>query len=140
MADKLFLDANIILDFLLKRNSYIDCVRLFELIQQRKIIAFATPSVIQITAHWLARAYGNERCKKLLLALLKEITAIESRQSIIEKAIESKINDVEDAIQYFTSVYHELDYFISNDVKLQKQDIQIIPVISLNKYFQKYLH
>ena len=138
MADKLFLDANIIPDFFLKRNRYNDCVKLFDLIHQRKASAFVTPSIIRITAHWLTKAYGNTSCKKLLQALLQEIRVVDSNHSVIEKAIESRVADVEDAIQYFTSVHHKADYFITHDLKLQKQEYQILPIVSLEQYLQKH--
>ena len=138
MNDKVFLDANIVLDFFLKRSSYEKCVTLFELIQQRKVSAFVTSSIIQITAHWLTKAYGVENCKKLLISFLKEVKIIDCSHSIVERAIESKINDVEDAIQYFTATHHKLEYFISNDLKLLKQNSDVVKILSLDQFLQNH--
>lgn len=39
-------------------------------------------------------------------------------------------SDIEDAIQYYTALHHNLDFFISSDKKLKKSAIPQLPVLS----------
>jgi hypothetical protein len=43
-------------------------------------------------------------------------------------AVNSNISDIEDALQYYTALRHDLDYFISADKNLKKAAIPHLPV------------
>lgn len=129
MAFKVFLDANILLDFLLKRDHYEDARQIMSLVIEGKINAYITPAIIHIVGYWLAKAYGSEKAKQLLLSLLDHIRAIEISHELTLLALNSKIDDVEDALQYYTAIHNQLDYFISRDKKFQKSAIPSLPVV-----------
>lgn len=128
MAFKVFLDANILLDFTLKREQYEQSRQIIELAVDGSIQAFITPSIVHILGYWLTKAYGNAKAKELLLTLMADITVIDLPNEIVLNALHSKINDIEDALQYYTALHHRLDYFISRDKQLQKQSIPLLPV------------
>ena len=128
MASKVFLDANILLDFTLKRAEFEHSRRIIELAVNGTIQAFITPSIIHIVGIWLTKAYGNAKAKELLLTLMADVTVIDLPHEIVLNALHSKITDIEDALQYYTAVHHKLDYFISRDKQLQKQGIHVLPV------------
>lgn len=130
MASKVFLDANILLDFTLKREEYEQSRQIVELAVDGSIQAFITPSIVHILGYWLTKAYGNAKAKELLLTLMADITVIDLPHEIVLNALHSKINDIEDALQYYTAMHHRLDYFISRDKQLQKQSIPVLPVCS----------
>jgi len=136
MAFKVFLDANILLDFLLKRDHYEDARQIMSLVIEGKINAYITPAIIHIVGYWLAKAYGSEKAKQLLLSLLDHIRAIEISHELTLLALNSKIDDVEDALQYYTAIHNQLDYFISRDKKFQKSAIPSLPVVDPS-YFLK---
>ena len=46
MGFKVFLDANVLLDFLLKRERYEDARDIMSLIIEGKLIAFITPAIV----------------------------------------------------------------------------------------------
>lgn len=128
MASKVFLDANILLDFTLKRDEYEQSRKMIELAVNGTIQAFITPSIIHIVGYWLTKAYGNAKAKELLLTLMADVTVIDLPHEIVLNALHSKITDIEDALQYYTAVHHKLDYFISRNRQLQKQGIPLLPV------------
>lgn len=119
MASKVFLDANVLLDFLLKRDRYDDVKQIIKLVVDKRIQAFITPSVVHIVGYWLTKSYGTAKAKELLLLLLTDITVIDSNHQLTMIALHSKIDDIEDASQYYTALHHKLDVFISSDKKLQ---------------------
>lgn len=135
MASKIFLDANVLLDFLLKRTDYNDSKKIIQLVIDKRIRAFITPAIVHIVAYWVVKAYGIEKTKELLLTLLADITVIDSSHQITLTALHSKIDDIEDALQYYTAIHYKIDYFISRDKKLQKSAIASLPVYNLKEFF-----
>jgi len=134
MAFKIFLDANILLDFTLKRKDYELSRALIEMGIGGRIQAFITPSVIHIVAYWLTKAYGNLKAKELLLTLLADVQVIDVNHEISLNALHSKMNDIEDALQYYTALHHRLDYFITRDKGLKKAAIAVLPVCSPEEF------
>ena len=128
MASKVFLDANVLLDFTLKREDYEQSKQIIELAVNGSIQAFITPSIVHIAGNWLTKAYGNAKAKELLLTLMADVTVIDLPHEVVLNALHSKITDIEDALQYYTAVHHKLDFFISRDKQLQKQSIPLLPV------------
>src|SRR5205809_705586 len=98
MASKIFLDANILLDFLLKRDNYEDAKKLIQLIIEKKLRGFVTPAIVHIVAYWVTKAYGIIKTKQLLLTLLADITVIDCTHEITLTALHSRIDDIEDAL------------------------------------------
>lgn len=128
MASKVFLDANILLDFTLKRDDYEQARTIVSLAVDGSIQGYITPSIVHIVGYWLTKAYGNSKAKTILLTLLSDITVIDLPHEIVLNALHSKVTDIEDALQYYTAVHYKLDYFISRDKQLQKQGIPILPI------------
>lgn len=137
MASKVFLDANILLDFTLKCEEYEQSKQIIALAVNGTIQAFITASIVHIVGYWLTKAYGNAKAKELLLTLMADVTVIDLPHEIVLNALHSKINDIEDALQYYTAVHHKLDYFISRDKQLQKQSIPLLPVYTPREFLME---
>jgi predicted nucleic acid-binding protein len=136
MVFKIFLDANVLLDFLLKRERYEDAKEIMALVVKGEVSAFITPAIVHIVAYWLTKTYGAEKAKQLLLTLLIDVRVIDISHELTLLALNSKIDDVEDALQYYTAIHNQLDYFISSDRQLQKSAIPTLPVVAAS-YFLK---
>jgi predicted nucleic acid-binding protein len=134
MASKIFIDANILLDFTLKRTEYKKAKALFELVVIGKVQGFITPSIVHIVGYWLTKEYGAKKAKEILLTLLADIKVIDITHSITLMALHSKINDIEDALQYFTALHYKLHYFLTRDEKLMKESNAVLPIISVDDY------
>lgn len=135
MAFKVFLDANILLDFLLKRDNYQNAKGIISLAVNGEINAYVTPAIVHIVGYWLTKAYGNAKAKELLLNLLIDVQVIDINHELTLLALNSKIDDIEDALQYYTAIHNQLNYFISSDKKFQKSAIPSLPVISPEYFF-----
>lgn len=136
MAFRVFLDANILLDFTLKRPEYESARKIIEWVVEGRVEAYVTPSIIHMMAYWMTKSYGPEQTKRVLLALLADIQVIDISHETTVSALHSKINDVEDALQYYTALHHRLDYFISRDKGLQKEAIPILPVCTPEEFLK----
>lgn len=130
MASKIFVDANVLLDFSLKRDNYSVSKQLIQLIIDGELQAFITPSIVHITGYWLIKAYGADKAKQILLQLLTDIQVIDCNHAVAINALNSKMTDIEDALQYYTALHHKIDFFITEDKDLQKSAIPNLPVYS----------
>lgn len=137
MAFRIFLDANILLDFTLKREAYPVARKIIEQAVIGQVQAFITPSIVHIVGYWLTKAYGNSKAKELLLTLLADINVIDIDHEITLAALHSKIKDIEDALQYYTAIHHKVDYFISRDKDLQKVSIPTLPVYTPDEFLEE---
>lgn len=137
MVFKIFLDANVLLDFLLKRDNYEDAKEVMSFVVDGKVNAYITPAIVHIVGYWLARAYGSEKAKQLLLSLLIDVRIIDISHELTLLALNSKIDDIEDALQYYTAIHNQLDYFISGDKKFQKSAIPTLPVVAASYFLRE---
>ncbi len=136
MASKILIDANVLLDFTLKRDNYAAARRLFEVIVDGRVSAFITPSILHIAGYWLTKAYRNAKAKAVLLELLSDITIIDAPHEIAVTALHSRMTDIEDALQYYTALHYQLDYFISGDKLLKKSAIPSLPVLTIDEFLE----
>ncbi len=139
MGSKILLDANILIDFLLERESFEISERLLKVILYHPYKAFVTPAIIHITSHWVKKSLGIETTKTLLLELLKDIKTIDCDHKTAVLAINSSMNDVEDALQYYTALHHKLDYIITLDKHFQKQAIPSLPIYSPQDFLKIFI-
>lgn len=137
MAFRIFLDANILLDFTLKTEAYPVARKIIKQAVNGQVQAFITPSIVHIVSYWLTKAYGNSKAKELLLTLLADINVIDIDHAITLAALHSKIKDIEDALQYYTAIHHKVDYFISRDIDLQKVSIPTLPVYTPDEFLEE---
>lgn len=136
MVSRIFLDANILLNFTLKREGYSSSRRIMEKIIDGRLSGCISPSIVHIVGYWLTKAYGSNKAKELLLSLLSHIRVIEIDHEITLHALHSKIKDIEDALQYYTAVHHKLDALISEDKQLHKAATPALPVYTPEEFLK----
>lgn len=130
MVSRIFLDANFILEFLLKRKNLQYTQQIFLEITNGRYQAFITPSVLHIVAHWITKEFGSRNAKKILLILLKDLQVIDCTHDTALNALNSRFDDIEDALQYYTALDYKIDVFLSFDKKLTKDAIPQLPVFN----------
>jgi predicted nucleic acid-binding protein len=128
MASKVFLDANILLDFTLQRAGYEQAKQIVEKGINGDIHLVTTPAVLHITGYWLKKAYSTTIAKDIVLTLLADVQVIDCDHPTALMAVSSNIDDIEDALQYFAALKHTVEYFVSSDKKLKRDAIPHLPV------------
>jgi len=137
MAFRIFLDANVLLDFTLKRENYPVIRRLMEWAVKGRVQAYVTPAVVQVICQRLVEAYGAGRAKELMLALLAEVQVIDTGHEITVNALHSKMENMEDALSYYTAMHHKLDYFITRNKELSKAAIPVMPACTPEEFLEQ---
>ena len=140
MASKIFLDANIILDFALQRDTGYQVAK--DIIQYAidgKANVYITPAIVHIAGYYITKYHSAHIAKNMLLSLLYNIHCIEMTHESVVRALESELLDIEDALQYYTALHHKVDYFITQDKDLQKESIPVLPVYSPEEFLKEFL-
>lgn len=130
MAFKVFCDANFLLDLTLKRAAFSDVSIVMQAAINRDIEACTTPAILHIASYFLAKAYNPVTAKAIIRALLNDVTIIDCSHATAVVAMNSAITDVEDALQYYSALAHNVDYFISGDAGLKKASLPQLPVLT----------
>ncbi len=140
MAIKLFLDTNIILDVLDNERKFSkESISLFNLIEDRLVLAFISESVITTTDYILIKKFPLIQRTAIIKDLLDHVTIIECTNTIVQTAIIKNEKDIEDAILYELAISKKLDYFVSNDkVASKKLTTNKLPIVTSKEFLRLY--
>lgn len=113
----LFLDTNIVIDLLEKREPYCyDVVRLFTMSYYKQINLFISP-ITYSTAAFLLRKHGSNGVRDLL-SNIRQLTRVSSTdEHTVDNAIASQFDDFEDALQYYSAIQANADIIITRNGK-----------------------
>jgi predicted nucleic acid-binding protein len=64
---------------------------------------------------------------------------IDTPKEIVIQSLHSKMNDIEDALQYYTAMHHKLEYFITSDRKLKKEATSLLPIYYPSEFIKEFL-
>ena len=67
-----------------------------------------------------------------------DIQCLDISHQIVINALLSKINDIEDSLQYYTALHFKLDFFISEDKLLKKESTSVLPVYSIKEFLEEF--
>ena len=129
---KLFLDTNIVIDLLDKREPFCyDAVRLFTMAYNKKMQLLVSP-MTYATASFLLRKHGTEEVRRLLnnFRLLSRVTTANERT--VDESLVSQFADFEDALQYYSALTAKAEAIITRN----KKDFanSKIPVMTAGEY------
>ena len=118
LADKVFIDGDVILDLLLKREKfYKAAAELFTLIEQKRIEGYTSPLIIANIYYIIARLENKKIAlekTRLLRSLLKILPL---NEKIIDLALLSPYRDFEESIQYNCASIHNIKIIITRNTK-----------------------
>jgi predicted nucleic acid-binding protein len=127
MTEKIFIDSDIILDVLAKRDEFVDsAAELFELSHLRKIELFTTAVVLANVFYMLRKTSGIEKAKKNLQKLRLIIRVLSINEKIVDLSLNSNFTDFEDGLQYFTAKENKISTLITRNIKHYKADDMIV--------------
>lgn len=132
---KLFLDTNILLDLLARRvGFYEEAARLFLLAEEGKLSLSVSALSIVHTHYVLRKHLPEQKTRGIIrdIRLLVSILPLDERLSDI--ALNSSIDDYEDAIQYHTAVDYKQELIISRNLKDFKNSK--LPVMTAGQFIQ----
>jgi len=134
---KLFVDSDIILDLLAKREPYyIYASKLFSLIDKKEIIAFTSPLIFANLHYLLKKLTSNASALKSLRKLKTLVNVLPIDGKVIEQSLNSEFRDFEDAIQYFTTVNNGVKLLLTRNKRDYKKSK--IPVLTAEEFLKTW--
>jgi predicted nucleic acid-binding protein len=136
MAYKIFLDRNILIDFLdNQRANHVAAAELIDQAEAGNCFSYVTESVLNTTAYLLRKAYPAKKIKSLLHDLLSFTELIPVNKVMYITGLNSAVNDLEDSILYTAAIHARLDYYITNDsTHFQQLEVATLPVLTARKF------
>jgi predicted nucleic acid-binding protein len=138
MVFRIFVDADVLLDFTLKRRSYPMVRRLMEWVIAGRIQVFISSAILRDIAPELRLAYGVEQAQQLLLALIASVKIVDAGHEVAVTALQSRIHDIRSAISYYTAMHHRLDYFVTWNTELLQVVNPVLPVTTPIDFINKH--
>lgn len=136
MMENIFVDTNIIIDLLAKRDLfYKDAQTLFTL-SDKKEIQLCISSLSFANAYYsIVKHHKDIDAKKYLAKFKVLVKVLPLEDKAIELALASDSNDFEDGLQYFIAMDNESDIIITRNKKDFKN--AKIPVMTAGEYIRR---
>ncbi len=133
--DIVFLDTNVVIDFLGERTPYYDSIaKVLTLADQRKVKVYVSPMSLATAHYILSRDKSNKHVLEQLRKF-KVLTKISALNDVsVEKALNSDFKDFEDAMQYFSALESKCNVLITRNEKDFKH--ALIPVMNAEHYLK----
>lgn len=114
---KLFLDTNIVVDLLERREPFChDAVRLFTMAYNRQVQLVVSPMTFS-TASFLLRKHGSEGVRNLLSNFRQLSRVAAANERTVDDSLASQFKDFEDAMQYYTALRAKANAIITRNGK-----------------------
>ena len=114
---KLFLDTNIVIDLLEKREPYCyDAVRLFSMAYNKQVSLLVSP-MTYATASYLLSKHSVEEVRSLLSDLRGLTQVTTANEQTVDDALISQFKDFEDALQYCSAIQAQAEVILTRNGK-----------------------
>jgi len=116
---KVLIDTDVILDFFFDRKPYSDnAAQILALCESKEIKGFITSVIISNVYYLLRQTATHEKVIEKLIQLITITEVLITDKNIINKALNSKFKDFEDALQNFSAeLSGDVDLIITRNTK-----------------------
>ena len=115
---KLFLDTNVLIDLLGKREPFFKEIAIIASLAETKKVRLVSSSLSFVNTVYVI---SKEVERKIVLETLQKFRFIcevsDIDEIVIDKSLISNFNDFEDAVQYFSALHHKSDVIITRNKK-----------------------
>lgn len=133
MKKRIFLDTNVMLDFLGERIPFYDSIaRVISFLETKKFIIIVSPISYATVSYFLSKSEGNKIAVEKLrkFKVISDVCTIDGKT--IEKGLSSGFSDFEDALQFYNAVESNCDIILTRNAKDFKKSS--IPVMSPDEF------
>ena len=115
---KVMVDTNVVLDVLLGREPFLrPAVEVFRLIEESRIDAFICATTVTTVDYLLVMSLPKSDARSALRRLISLFEIATVNRPVIERALESKIQDFEDAVLDEAGQMAGADFVITRNTK-----------------------
>jgi len=118
MNNPIFVDSDIILDLLCKREPhYAFAAKVFTLADYKELSLKTTSVVYANVFYILRKILGIEKAKEYLRMLRLIVGVLPVDEKIIDLALNSSFSDFEDGLQYYTARENQISILLTRNIK-----------------------
>ncbi|MBU2952165.1 PIN domain-containing protein [Tamlana agarivorans] len=135
MSRRIFIDTNIMLDFLGERQPFYDAIAKIATLAEKEKLSMVVSPISFATVNYFISKFENAKIAREKLRKFKiicEICALDSHT--IEKGLNSNIADFEDALQYFSAADSDCEVIITRNGKDFKKSL--LPVMTADEFLK----
>ena len=118
--DKLFLDTNVIVDFLCERTDdfYLPAARLMVMSYNKEIELFCSTLTLATASYFMEKSkIDHAEIFHKISDMISICDLVNIDRDVVEKALSSEFTDFEDALQYFSAKNFGADIIITRNKK-----------------------
>lgn len=135
MVNKIFLDINIIVDYVEERINELDAIKeIMHLAELGKIELFISESIIATSIYLLQKQHID--ALSVLREICKTVNLVPFSKDVLYYPLE-KYKDKEDGLLYFLALKAKMDYFITRNVKDFTFLFPSLPVMSPTNFLKE---
>jgi predicted nucleic acid-binding protein len=133
MKKRIFLETNVMLDFLGERIPFYDSIaRVLSFLESNKFTIIVSPISYATVSYFLSKSEGDriavEKLRKF--KVISDVCIID--EQTIEKGLNSDFSDFEDALQFYNAVESNCDIILTRNAKDFKK--ATLPVMSPDEF------
>jgi predicted nucleic acid-binding protein len=136
---RVFVDANILVSVLNKEYPlFTYSSRILSLADYGNFEVFTSPICLAIAWYFAEKKYKPKIAREKIKTLCDNISIAASTNSAVQKTLgNSRVNDFEDGVEYYSAVESNCNYIITEDTN----DFYFaeIPVLNSRSFFEKYV-
>ena len=130
-----FIDSDILLDLLLKREPFHLYVQALLIETEKQNLTISTSALAIANINYiLTKQFGAAEAKSKIRQLRNRIKVLPFDDYIIESGINSSFSDFEDAFQYFIAKTNNCEAILTRNIKDYKQ--ATIPVLTAEQFLK----
>jgi predicted nucleic acid-binding protein len=119
---KVLFDTNIILDILLNRKPFIALsANLVSLVETNKIEGYLCATTVTTIDYLVSKAHNRKVAKISIQKLLSMFEIAQVNKHVLQLSSESKFDDFEDAVQYYSGQLVGVDSIVTRNIKDYKK-------------------
>ena len=133
MKKRIFIDTNVMLDFLGERIPFYDSIaRVISFLETKKFIIIVSPISYATVSYFLSKSEGNKIAVEKLrkFKIISDVCTID--EQTIEKGLNSDFSDFEVALQFYNAIESNCDIILTRNAKDFKK--ASIPVMSPDEF------
>ena len=137
--DKLFLDTNVIVDFLCERTDdfYLPAARLMVMSYNKEIELFCSTLTLATASYFMEKSkIDHAEIFHKISDMISICDLVNIDRDVVEKALSSEFTDFEDALQYFSAKNFGADIIITRNKK-DFRNAQL-PVYTPKEYLEMF--
>lgn len=135
---KIFIDTNIIIDLLIKRDGYIASAKILALAKDNDVTLYSSVLTMANIAYILRKSFVGDGLYQQMMKLSKILCVSDLTKKQFEQAISLKARDFEDALQYYCAMDNSCDVIITRNKK--DFTFSTITVLTPEEYFDTEKH